>query len=145
MLMTPGVLRRNRQVATAAEPVYHPTLWGAALWKVLHVLAEKPTENLTSWITLIDKLKSALPCPECRGHFVNFVGGHPLTAAKEVREWLLALHNDVNRRNGVAVWSSAQLTDSYSSVDISAVVREQLPTVQQYIGSTVVGMIEGMI
>jgi hypothetical protein len=143
--MVPGLLRRNRQAAAAVtETVYHPSLWGAALWKVLHTLAEKPTTTLTSWVALIDQLKSALPCPECRGHFATFVANNPPPSEGTVREWLLALHNDVNRRNIVAPWTLTQLADNYSGADMS-VVRENLPTVKQYVGGVVVSAIEGMM
>lgn len=94
-------------------------VWGPPLWGVLHGLAEYGTETLllSDWQALITALQTGLPCPDCTSHYQRWCRGHPLTDVASVRRWFLDLHNEVNRRRRVPVWTDEQLTASYAGVD----------------------------
>lgn len=108
--------------------VSHDTaLWGPTLWRILHTLAEFSDryDIVIYWSEIInDIMRSALPCPECRGHYVAWVSSHPLilmdgiTTANlrsTVRLWLLDLHNQVNttKSTPTPTWTETQLTPTY--------------------------------
>jgi hypothetical protein len=87
-------------------------VWGPPLWKVLHVLAN--VNDLGRWRTLLDLLRTALPCPECSAHFNAWLDAHPLIDGTKMDLWLLALHNDINRREGTLCWNEEQLRSAYA-------------------------------
>ena len=90
-----------------------PEAWGPPIWYALHVLAEKTPEPLTDrltdlWNKMLTSLQSSLPCPDCQQHFTQWYSTHPL-GSSPIRLLMLELHNDVNRRRGVPVWTESQL------------------------------------
>jgi hypothetical protein len=96
-------------------------LWGAALWRILHVLSIRgvATEaGRSAWSALPKELDGALPCPECAQHYHDWLRAHPLTATDgdSVRDWVLALHNQVNERKSVPVWTAEQVTATYGGL-----------------------------
>lgn len=95
------------------------SVWGAALWEVLHGLAEFGGETIpfSDWQELIVALQTGLPCPDCSTHFQRWCRLHPLTESHTARRWLLDLHNDVNRRLRKELWTVDELTKHYSGVD----------------------------
>jgi hypothetical protein len=117
--------------ALPPEPVIHdPAVWGPHLWTALHTLAEfiHGPHVVKQWSQLLSALRTSLPCPECTHHYVHWYAGHPLvrrsgvmlmTRAKtvDIREWLLALHNDVNGRKGVGAWTLEAVTATYGRWD----------------------------
>ncbi len=126
--------KKNRsapQITPRSLPVelsVDTALWGPTLWRILHTLAEFSDryDVLIYWSEVInDIMRSALPCPECRGHYNSWVTAHPLilpmdgiTAANlrtAVRQWLLNLHNNVNttKSTPTPTWTEAQLTPAY--------------------------------
>ena len=94
-------------------------VWGPALWRVLHGLAEYGHDiiPLSEWQNLITALHTGLPCPDCTSHYQRWCRIHPLTDSYPIRRWFLDLHNDVNRRRWVAVWTEEQLSVTYAGVD----------------------------
>ena len=97
------------------DGIIDPAIWGPSLWKVLHTLAVKAAGD-ASWPTVLDALRSALPCPECSYHYNAWGKRFPVTKSIDVGEWLLNLHNDVNRRTRRQPWTAAMISDTYSKV-----------------------------
>ena len=99
-------------------PIVDPVLWGPHVWRFLHVAAALPPQRLRArekWRAALEALRVALPCPECTGHYQAWHRSHPfrsMMGPSAVRRaairWVLDLHNDVNRRRGVAAWTPAQ-------------------------------------
>ncbi len=90
-------------VVESKEHIIDPSIWGPPLWRLLHALAElRGTDPL--WPILLDVMRAGLPCPECRYHYNAWYEGHPVEGV-EMGEWLMRLHNDVNRRNEKAIWN----------------------------------------
>ncbi len=115
------------------------SVWGPPLWVALHSLAEL-TEDVAVWDQLLTAVEATMPCPECKSHFAAWRIAHPLTSttdvngltvSESVRSWLLALHNDVNRRTGRPEWTVEQLEGVYRPER----VREVLGDVREYISS----------
>ena len=99
--------------------------WGPLFWKVLHGLAEcsgsKTDANMQRdekllWNKLLTKLHTVLPCSECREHLASYIQKHPVQIPDNyselslyVRQWLHALHEDVNARLGKQPYAFHQL------------------------------------
>ncbi len=102
-------------------------LWGPTLWYILHTLAEFTDRYHMSrfWYILLRNMRTLLPCPDCRAHFVAWVDAHPIVYTKSntdfqgmrdaYRRWILALHNQVNvtKEAPTAPWTESQLTPMY--------------------------------
>jgi len=91
--------------------------WGPPLWRILHTLAEHLgrhtvplliADERRSSIQFFKALETVLPCEKCKKHYrawrlknppEKFVAGEELRVA--VRNWLWALHSEINRENGV--------------------------------------------
>jgi hypothetical protein len=116
------------------------SVWGPPLWIALHSLAEI-TEDVVVWEQLLAAVEATMPCPECKGHFAAWRIAHPLTSvvdvngltvSESVRSWLLALHNDVNRRTGKPEWTVEQLG---AGIYRPERVRDVLGDIREYISS----------
>jgi hypothetical protein len=82
-------------------------------------------------------MPTALPCPECSAHYNAWIAANPVPlpyAPSELQmalsAWLLALHNDVNVRNGKATWTIDQVTATYSN---SAAITTAVAALRPYI------------
>jgi hypothetical protein len=103
-----------------------PAIWGPPLWKFLHSAAASSGADATRWTTALEAMKTGLPCQECTDHYRTWFATHPVDGS--VSAWLLALHNDVNRRRSVAAgpglqvteWSAEQLATAYPVVAATA-------------------------
>lgn len=119
----------SRQTPTH-EPllrVYDASIWGPPLWRILHKVAEVADTN-TDWPALLTALRTCLPCPDCSRHYNAWVDEHEVSAGivGGAKAWVLALHNDVNRRRGVAQWTPEMVSASVSTVrrrDLEALLR----------------------
>lgn len=100
------------------------SFWGPSLWFILHTLAEFSDRfnARTRWTDLIRGLQMTIPCSECSAHFNQWVASHPYVLKNtpqeiqtHTREWVLALHNDVNRRLGGdrREWNAAEVLVTY--------------------------------
>ncbi len=93
-----------------------PAIWGPPLWRFLHSAAAPASASsgadATRWASVLEAMKTGLPCQECTDHYRTWFAAHPI-ADGSVSAWLLTLHNDVNRRRGVPEWSAEQLSAAY--------------------------------
>lgn len=98
-------------------------LWGPPLWTALHTAAQFTNSDThrSVWKRIFIVISSALPCSECSAHYNAWVAANPVPLPYEHPElqmalsaWFLALHNDVNVRNGKATWTIDQVTVTYS-------------------------------
>jgi Erv1 / Alr family len=123
-------------------PTVDTSVWGAALWLVLHTasVAVKDRQHVRPWRTLIDALKTGIPCPDCSAHYNAWVSRHGLRFSilrggirEPIVRWILDLHNDVNRRTGSpsGAWSVKQVMDTYQDL---AAARAALASLQGVIG-----------
>jgi hypothetical protein len=103
-------------------PIVDPAIWGPHIWRFLHIAAALPPSRhrgRESWRAVLEALRVALPCPECTGHYQAWHREHPFrtmmggsATRRTAMRWVLELHNDVNRRRGVAAWTAAQVDAS---------------------------------
>lgn len=96
-----------------------PRDWGPPLWRLLHTCAEKlgvhtnrllVADEQRAWIQLLRSIEHVLPCVKCQVHFRAWKRVHHLELfaqrqgddlRRAAREWLWALHEEVNTERGV--------------------------------------------
>ena len=101
-----------------------PIVWGPHLWFYMHTLSfnypEKPTiKNKADNKAFFENLKETLPCENCRKHYNTFWDTYNidnyLVSRQKLIEWVLILHNDVNKRNNKPQWSIDRLKKYYKN------------------------------
>lgn len=78
--------------------------WGPLYWEALHAAAASPM-SLDALRAFYARLGDAVPCGECRAHFVPMLASMPVARA-DVYAWTVQVHNNVNRRLGKPVWGA---------------------------------------
>lgn len=97
---------RTRRFVPTAQPIISPSIWGPPLWRLLHGLAAAAVPQADeAWPALLVALRTALPCPDCTRHYTAWHDTHPFVGGESPAAWVLALHNDVNRRKQVPEWT----------------------------------------
>ena len=78
-------------------------------------------------------MRTVLPCPVCSAHYNAWISAHPVSIfpsgaplQQALTTWLLALHNDVNVRNGKATWTLEQVAATYSDKETAKAAVETL-------------------
>lgn len=100
-----------------------PNIWGPAGWTFLHSITfqypEEPTDiDKRKYFTFFNSLKNVLPCPTCREHYEkNFeMLQIRLDNRKELIEWLIDIHNQVNRDAGKKIYSYDEVYQIYNDM-----------------------------
>lgn len=106
-----------------------PKLWGEPFWKILHIITisypNNPTEDDKQHIKIFfENLQHILPCENCRNHYKNNLKKYPLTndilsSRYKLIEWLVVIHNEVNRRTGKPEISIEQVIKKYTQKEKS--------------------------
>jgi len=100
-------------------------IWGPSLWLFLHTISinypPQPSADLKKQYLLFFKsLEFILPCKSCRIHYSNFLIKHPIDDSLENQQqlfdWVLKLHNEVNRHNKKRPWTRIQCSKLYTSL-----------------------------
>lgn len=119
MTTTQTVMRRvrgrNIRIVETVPVVVDTAIWGPPMWRFLHGAAAAATAGVhrEAWVALLTALRTSLPCPDCHAHYNAWWAAHPYTGEQPVADWLLSLHNDVNTRRGVPVWTAEQMVAGY--------------------------------
>ena len=113
------------------------------MWRILHVLSLRAPA--AAWANVPTALDGALPCPECRIHFHEWVRTHPLTAGGDgPRDWVAALHNAVNERLARPTWTIDEVLAVYAPLTKADAVAA-LAVVRDMIGSVGLAALDALI
>jgi len=94
-----------------------PFAWGSSAWMFLHCISmtypKRPTASQKKqYETFFLSLKAVLPCKKCRLEYASWLKSHPvhhvLTSRNRLVQWVIDLHNCVNRRNGKPEYTKEQ-------------------------------------
>mmetsp|Transcript_52641 Transcript_52641/g.140320 ORF Transcript_52641/g.140320 Transcript_52641/m.140320 type:complete len:210 (-) Transcript_52641:81-710(-) len=100
-----------------------PASWGPPTWFFLHSLTLAQEENISvpvqqSIKELLTTLQTTLPCPSCGKHLARHMEESPidphLGTRAELVQWMIDLHNTVNRDRGVRVLSNEEVMREYN-------------------------------
>ena len=114
----------NQQVCEKL-PASDPRIFGPAIWRALHILAEgypiKATKGERRHCRrFLQSLGSLLPCSHCAEHFRRYLQTHDLHSGtkgrKELVSFLIGAHNQVSAHTRPAAepWSSERAFAVYS-------------------------------
>ena len=100
-----------------------PNIWGPPAWLFLHSITfqypETPTfADKENYRVFFEKIQYVLPCPTCRAHYTENVNRNPirLNSRKELIEWLIDIHNEVNKKNGKKVLQYDEVYKQYNEI-----------------------------
>jgi hypothetical protein len=110
--------------------------WGPSTWYLFHTLAEKIKEEhfielKSEIISIIKKICSNLPCPECASHASNKLGSLKITgihSKEDLKNVLLSFHNFVNIKTKKPEWNESQLNDKYVLANTHLVIQYFIQT-----------------
>lgn len=100
----------------------NPEVWGPHMWFFLHTISfnypDAPTQqdkdDMKSFIYAFQKI---IPCDKCKNHFKQHLTKFPvenyLSSKKEFAEWVVMIHNIVNKTNGKREYSFDEVVKMY--------------------------------
>tara|TARA_A100001015_G_C14766003_1_gene623332 strand:+ start:340 stop:747 length:408 start_codon:yes stop_codon:yes gene_type:complete len=103
----------------------NPEIWGPSGWIFLHTITFNypinPTpEQKIKHKELFENLSYTLPCARCAQHYLNNLKKYSLDNALETRDklinWLIDIHNEVNKKNGKRIYSYDEVKKIYSDM-----------------------------
>ena len=100
-----------------------PIIWGPSAWTFLHSITfqypDEPTDlDKRKYFTFFNSLKNVLPFPNCQEHYEkNFEKIEIRLDNREgLIEWLIDIHNEVNRNSGKKVYSYDEVYQLYNDM-----------------------------
>ena len=105
--------------------------WGPCTWYLFHTLAEKVKEEAfpelkQSLISMIKRICSNLPCPDCAGHAQQKMGTlnvNSIRSKRDLQLMLLSFHNEVNQRIKNPIFTEQQMDEKYKTAKMSSIVQ----------------------
>ena len=100
-----------------------PEVWGPFFWHTIHIAAlgypQEPTYSDKKAIKeFFESLKSIIPCPICRSHYVSHMSKMPISASIDTRadlfRWTVDLHNEVNVMLGKRKFTETEVIHYYT-------------------------------
>lgn len=104
----------------------HPEIWGPHLWNFLHTMTltyakhrhhatKKEKAHMNQFLY---HLQFTLPCASCRTNYASYFERNPppLNTRRELFEWLVDLHNAVNRQNQKPIFTYTQVEQLYKQM-----------------------------
>lgn len=100
-----------------------PSVWGSHAWNLLHciVMTYPKRPNPTRQKEMRDFIHSfgkVLPCRLCRKNFAKYIQEHPVQVGTRIqlRNWIIDLHNSVNKRLGKPILTLEEALESIQRV-----------------------------
>jgi hypothetical protein len=103
-----------------------PEIWGPKGWFFLHSITlnypDNPTTNdKQNYKMFFESLKNVLPCEFCSKHFKENFDKHPLNdeilnTKKNLVNWLIEMHNEVNRLDNKKIYKYREVIDLYKNI-----------------------------
>jgi hypothetical protein len=100
-----------------------PNIWGPPAWTFLHTITfqypEYPTDlDKQKYYTFFNSLKNVLPCPNCKEHYSENFENIPirLESREDLIEWLIDIHNEVNKKNNKRIYTYKEVYDIYNKM-----------------------------
>jgi hypothetical protein len=98
-------------------------IWGPPAWTFLHTVSFNYPDNPTdqdkqNYFDFFNSLKHVLPCDKCKKHYKENSTGlkNNLNTKDDLVNWLINIHNDVNKKNGKKIWSYSEVYNKYQNM-----------------------------
>lgn len=97
-----------------------PAIWGSDTWKFLHVLSINEKASYKTLKTFFYNLRFMLPCKKCRDNYIKHYKELPFpNNKKNIKLWLIELHNNVNKEINKPIQNSKQILDFWRTEMVS--------------------------
>jgi len=124
----PGLLKKESEIVIP-KPRVKEMLWGEPTWLLFHTLAEKIKEDefpkiRKELLENIMKICNNLPCPTCAQHATRYMNGvnfNNIQSKEQLKLFLFAFHNEVNRRKDYEKFNVNDLTKYSTAVTVNVV------------------------
>ena len=124
-----------------------PTLWGPSLWTSMHYITfsypDNPTNNDKQNIkSFFENVGQILPCEKCRINFAKHLSIYPLTddilnSRYELINWLINIHNEVNKINGKKILSYDEVMKIYFQKDKCFIINRRFTIISVFVVSII--------
>ena len=100
-------------------------VWGPSAWTFLHTITfnypEDPLEDdKRKYYNFFMNLKDVLPCKKCQAHYKENIQKYDLSDSLDSRQdlvqWLIDIHNEVNKDTGKKSWSYEEVYNKYDNL-----------------------------
>jgi hypothetical protein len=100
-----------------------PEVWGPFFWHTIHIVAlgypsEPSYAQKRAAKEFYESLKTLIPCPICREHFVVHLEKYPITPhldrKADLFRWTILLHNEVNKILNKPIFTETQVLAYYT-------------------------------
>ena len=100
----------------------NPKFWGPHAWIFLHSITmsypKEPTEqDKQIYLSFFTNLQNIIPCEKCQYNYSNNLEKYPIEPGLKTREtliqWLINIHNEINKENGSPEYSYDQVIEEY--------------------------------
>ena len=100
----------------------NPKFWGPHAWIFLHSITmsypKEPTEqDKQIYLRFFNDLQNIIPCDKCQYNYSNNLEKYPIESGLKTREtliqWLINIHNEVNKENGSPEYTYDQVIEEY--------------------------------
>jgi hypothetical protein len=101
---------------------FPPSVWGPFFWHTIHIVALGYPKNPTYTDKkcakeFYESLAYLIPCGVCREHYKEHLGKKPLTpyldTRKDLLQWTVDIHNEVNKMLGKPQWTNEEVIIYY--------------------------------
>lgn len=105
-----------------------PKIWGPPAWHFLHSITfnypDKPSyKDKSNYYDFFHNLQYILPCDVCQSNYKKHIKEYPISpyldSKKTLVEWLIHIHNLVNKENNKKLMSSDEVIKKYKSQYLS--------------------------
>ncbi len=102
-----------------------PTIWGPPCWFFLHTLSfyypDNPSfKDKNNYYNFFLNLENVIPCKVCKENYKKNLKEFPITpyleSKKSLIQWVVNLHNLVNRENNKPEWKVQDVIDFYRKI-----------------------------
>ena len=126
----------------------NPKIWGPHAWIFLHTITlnfpDNPTlEQKKHYKDFFESLINIIPCDKCRYNYMLKIKKHPVNVENRNKlvEWLLFIHNEVNKSNGKKEITMPELIRTYREMYSSKKKDSEITIKKKYINYIIVLLI----
>ena len=129
-----------------------PEVWGPFFWHTIHIAAlgysqEPNYSEKKAMKEFLESLKTIIPCPICRNHYISHLAKTPLgpslDSRKDLFRWTIDLHNEVNKMLGKRSYTETEVLQYYTRLGARGV--SPVITAQDFMEADQQAMLKGAL
>lgn len=115
--------KQSKEIKTNQHQRVQDTI-GRGVWSFLNMIVVKypklpSLEDQGKIKDLVNNIVVFYPCDVCRLHAINYLKNHSMEDAvktqRDMKLWLIAFHNEVNKRNGKHIYTECEFDKDWNA------------------------------